>query len=111
MKVDELLTTARESMTVRRVYGDAVSQDGLTVIPAASIAGGAGGGAGADSQGEQGEGGGFGVAARPVGAYVIQNGFASWRPAVDVNRVISVVGVVVVTYLVMRPRMVRARAR
>ena len=45
--------------------------------------GGGGGGGDADHNG----GGGFGLAARPVGAWVIRNGEATWKPAFDVNRV------------------------
>jgi len=113
MKVDQLLHAAQESFTARRVFGEAVVEDGLTVIPAASITGGGGGGGGSDGsgQGQEGEGGGFGVSARPVGAYVIHNGRVSWRPAVDVNKAIGVVGLVMVTYLLTRPRTARARQR
>jgi uncharacterized spore protein YtfJ len=110
MNVDELVTTARESLTVKRVYGEAIERDGLTVIPAATVAGGLGAGKGTDSEGQQGEGGGFGVSARPAGVYVIRNGQVSWQPAVDVNKVVGAVGLVVVTYLLMRPRVARARA-
>lgn len=111
MKIEELLNTARESVTVRRVYGDPVDHDGLTVIPAATLAGGAGGGTGKDPQGQVGEGGGYGMSARPAGVYVIQNGHVSWRPAIDVNKAIGMLGLVAVTYLLMRPRMVRARTK
>jgi uncharacterized spore protein YtfJ len=110
MKVDELLSTARESLTVRRVYGDPIERDGLLLVPAATVAGGFGGGTGKDTGGQEGEGGGFGMAGRPAGAYVVANGQVSWRPAVDVNRVVGVVGLVVVAYLLTRPRVVRARA-
>jgi len=109
MNVEELVSSARESLTVRRVYGDPVEREGLTVIPAASIAGGFGGGTGKDPIGQEGEGGGFGMSGRPSGAYIVRNGQVSWLPAVDVNKVIGVVGMVVVTYLLMRPRMARAR--
>ena len=109
MNVDELVSSARESLTVRRVYGEAVEREGVTVIPAASIAGGFGGGNGKDPNGQEGEGGGFGMSGRPSGAYILRNGQVSWRPAVDVNKVVGVVGMVVVTYLLMRPRMARAR--
>ena len=37
MDVNEIANAARESLTVRRVYGEPVEQDGVTVIPAASI--------------------------------------------------------------------------
>jgi uncharacterized spore protein YtfJ len=111
MNVDELVNAGRESLTVRRVYGDVVEVDGLTVIPTASIAGGFGGGRGKDPRGEEGEGGGFGMNGRPSGAYVVRSGQISWHPAVDVNRVVGVLGLVVATYLLTRPRMVRARTR
>jgi uncharacterized spore protein YtfJ len=82
--VDELWKGARDAITVKRVYGDPVQSDGVTVVPAATVRGGAGGGG--DNEGNG--GGGFGIAARPVGAYVIRDGSVSWRPAVDLNRVL-----------------------
>jgi uncharacterized spore protein YtfJ len=110
MNVDELVETARESMTVRRVYGDAVEQDGSIIIPVASVAGGFGGGRGKDPQGQEGEGGGFGMTGRPVGVFVLRNGQVDWRPAVDVNRLAGLAGLVATAYLLMRPRMARTRA-
>ena len=71
-KIDDLVTTARDAITVRRVYGEPVTQDAVTVIAAASVWGGGGGGRGRDQQGQEGQGGGFGLHARPVGAYVIK---------------------------------------
>jgi len=111
MKVSEYLTSAKDAITVTRVYGEPYEKDGLTVIPAAVVGGGAGGGSGHDEKGQEGEGGGFGVSGRPAGAYVIKNGEVSWRPAFDLNRIASVVGVVILAYLLSRPRMVRARAK
>jgi uncharacterized spore protein YtfJ len=111
MEISEMLENARDALTAKRVYGEPFEKDGLTVIPAAAVAGGAGGGTGHDEKGQQGQGGGFGMAARPAGAYVIKSGTLSWRPAVDVNRVIAVAGMVVAVYLFTRPRMVRAKAR
>ena len=110
MGIEEIATTAREALSVRRVFGDPVERDGLTVIPAAWVSGGFGAGKGQDPKGQEGEGGGFGMAGRPAGAYVLRAGELSWRPALDVNRAVGTVGLVVVTYLLMRPRMVRARA-
>jgi uncharacterized spore protein YtfJ len=81
--IDEILGGARDAITVRRVYGEPIEQEGMTVVPAAAVLGGGGGGG--DSEGNG--GGGFGVAARPVGAYVIRDGEVVWRPAVDANRV------------------------
>ena len=80
--LDALLSGHRDALTVRRVYGDPVERDGVTVVPAASVFGGTGGGGDREGNG----GGGFGLRARPVGAYVIADGKVSWRPAVDVSR-------------------------
>src|SRR5450759_663464 len=56
MDVHEVMNHARDAMTVKRVFGDPYEKDGVTVIPVASIMGGAG------------AGGGTGVGARPEGA-------------------------------------------
>lgn len=110
MKVDELLSAARDAITVKRVYAEPYEKDGLTVIPAATVGGGGGGGTGHDEKGQQGEGGGYGVTGRPAGAYVIKDGQVSWHPAVDPNRIVAMLTLMVVAYLLTRPRMARARA-
>ena len=86
MKTDDLLQGARDAITVRRVYGDAVERDGVTLVPAAFVIGGGGGGGDEAGNG----GGGFGLAGRPVGAWVIRDGEVSWRPAVDVTMLAAV---------------------
>jgi uncharacterized spore protein YtfJ len=96
--VDEMWQGVHDSVNVRRVYGEPVESDGVTVIPAAAVRGGAGGGG--DNAGNG--GGGFGVMARPVGAYVIRDGNVSWRPAVDLNRLLMLFAVLV--FLVGRRR-------
>ena len=111
MNISDVLTAARDAITVKRVYGEPYEKDGLTVIPAATVGGGGGGGTGHDVKGQENEGGGFGVSGRPVGAYVIRDGQVSWQPAVDPNRIITVLGFVVVAFLLSRPRLMRARAR
>jgi len=81
--VDELLRGAQDSIAAKRVYGEPVERDDTTVIPAASVRGGGGGGGDNENNG----GGGFGLMARPVGAYVIKpDGEVSWKPAIDVQR-------------------------
>jgi uncharacterized spore protein YtfJ len=107
MKVDQLVATAREAMSVRRVYGEPFEKDGVTLIAGARVSGGAGGGGGQDQNGQEGEGGGFGVQARPIGAYVIKDGQVRWMPAVDVNRVIAMLGSVLMVFFVTRARIVR----
>ncbi|RKH61282.1 spore germination protein GerW family protein [Corallococcus llansteffanensis] len=99
MDVNEIIDRARDSINVKRVYGEAIQQDGITVIPAALVAGGGGGGGGegpalqqAGVEGEalkgSGSGSGFGLKARPAGAFVIREGNVTWVPAVDVNRIV-----------------------
>ena len=98
MDVQELLGQAKDAMTAKRVFGEPYQQDGVTVIPAARVQGGGGGGEGEGATGAgSGRGSGFGLIARPVGAFVIRGGDVTWRPALDVNRIIvgcQVVGVV-----------------
>jgi uncharacterized spore protein YtfJ len=71
-------------MSVTRVFGEPHEQDGVTVIPAATVRGGGGGGGDNEDNG----GGGFGLKARPAGAYVIKDGDVRWKPAVDPNRIV-----------------------
>ncbi|HEV8230621.1 MAG TPA: sporulation protein [Candidatus Limnocylindria bacterium] len=84
MNALEVLNQTRDAMTVKRVYGEPYQEDGVTVIPAATVMGGGGGGGDTEGNG----GGGFGIVARPAGAWVIKDGNARWRPALDLNRVI-----------------------
>jgi uncharacterized spore protein YtfJ len=111
MKLDELLGQTRDSITVRRVFAEPYEKDGITIIAAAAVAGAGGGGTGKDPKGQEGEGGGFGLAGRPAGAYVIKNGQVTWRPAVDVNRIVPVIGAVLIAWLVTRVRVKRMRAK
>jgi len=84
--IDELLRGAQDAIAAKRVYGEPVERDGLTVIPAAAVRGGGAGG-GADTNNG---GAGFGVMARPIGAYVIGPGEkVEWKPAVDVQRLMA----------------------
>lgn len=82
--VDEILRGARDAITVKRVYGEPIETDGVTVVPAAAVRGGGGGGGDEEDNG----GAGFGVGARPVGAYVIEGQTVRWVPAIDVSRVL-----------------------
>ena len=77
MRVDDMLNTVKDAITVKRVFGEPFEKDGTTVSPAAAVSGGFGGGSGTDDKGQDGSGGGFGVRARPVGAFVIKNGDAT----------------------------------
>lgn len=111
MKMDELMAAAKDTISARRVFAEPIEKDGVTVIAAATVGGGGGGGKGHDEKGQEGEGGGFGVGGRPAGVYTIKDGKVRWIPAVDVNRVLAVVGAVVITYLFTRAKVAKARAK
>jgi uncharacterized spore protein YtfJ len=108
--VMQTIEQAKDAMTVKRVYGDPLEKDGITLIPAARVQGGAGGGEGSQGEG-RGTGTGFGVNARPVGAFVIRGDQVSWRPAIDVNRVILGAQVVALVALLVGRSMSRAKAK
>lgn len=107
MNVDEMLSGARDTMTVKRVYGDPIERDGILVIPAAKVAGGGGGGG--DSQNNA--GGGFGMSATPAGAWVIRNGEVEWQPAVDVTRIVTLAMLVAIVFLWTVRSMAKANAK
>ena len=112
----ELIKGVRESLSVRQVFGEPVERDGVTVIPAATVIGGGGGGGGegvhqpsneddeAKAQGQSGLGLGFGGLMWPAVAFEIRDDRVTWRPAIDVTRVLLMV-------LVLAIAVVRARGR
>jgi uncharacterized spore protein YtfJ len=78
-----------DALSVRRVFGDPVEADGVTIIAVARVSGGAGGGGGqgtGEKEAGSGFGTGFGIHARPVGVYAVRNGQVEWKPTVDVSR-------------------------
>ena len=128
----DILKQAQEAMSVRRVYGKPVEHDGVVVIPAASLIGGGGGGSGdagaahaeeldvdghapgadvGDVAPATGSGGGYGLIARPVGAYVLRDGEAHWRPSFDVNRFVFWGNMVAIAYFFVLWRIERARSQ
>ena len=62
-----------DALSVRRVFGDPHTIDGITIIPVGRNAGGGGGGGGIDADTGEGHGfgTGFGLGARPVGLSAI----------------------------------------
>ncbi len=111
MDVQELISGARDTISVKRVYGDPYEKNGLTVIPAATVRGGAGGGVGGHGDEETGKGGGFGVNARPSGAWIIENDTVTWKPAVDVNRIVLGGQLVALAAILVTGRILATHAR
>jgi uncharacterized spore protein YtfJ len=118
MDAKEILEQARDTFTMRRVFGEPIERDGLTVVPVATVMGGAGAGsgegrpAGGSAQGSgSGLGGGWGGVARPVGVYVIDHGQVRWEPAIDVGRVILGAQVVLVVGLLVLRSVLKRRRR
>jgi uncharacterized spore protein YtfJ len=83
MDLQNVLVGAQEALTVHRVFGAPITVGDTTVIPTAVIGGGGGGGA----NGAQG-GAGFGMQGRPSGVFVLRGDQVTWKPAVDVNRIV-----------------------
>lgn len=75
LAVLDYLRGVRDTLSVRRVFGDPHTIDGITIIPVARIVGGGGGGGGDGIDADNGEGHGFGtgfgLGARPVGLSAI----------------------------------------
>jgi len=69
-----LTNAAADSLTVRRVYGEAYERNGTTVIPVARVWGASGTGAGG------GEGEGEGDSGLPLGLWAQHRGFGRFRP-------------------------------
>jgi uncharacterized spore protein YtfJ len=116
----QLIEGVREGLSVRQVFGEPVERDGVTVIPAATVIGGGGSGGGEgvgepSSQKAQAEphsqsgsgsgfGSGFGGVMWPAGAFEIRDGRVTWRPAIDLTRVLLMA-------LALAIAVVRARGR
>jgi uncharacterized spore protein YtfJ len=111
MQVEELISGARDVISVKRVYGDPYEKNGLTVIPAATVRGGGGGGMGESGVGESGGGGGFGMIARPSGAWMVENGEVTWKPAIDVNRVVLGGQIIALAAILVTGRVLMAHSR
>lgn len=113
MDPTDLINKIEEALTVRRAFGDPISQDGVLVVPAARVSGGGGAGRGDTEKTDkpEGTGGGFGLGVTPAGAFVIRDGRAHWRPAVNVNRIILGGQVVAVVALLTLRAYLKLRAR
>ncbi|MGI9646676.1 MAG: spore germination protein GerW family protein [Ilumatobacteraceae bacterium] len=94
----------RGALAARTVFGEPVTAAGMTVVPAARVRGGFGGGGGGgakEAKEGSGVGLGYGISARPVGAFVIdEDGGVRWKPALDPVRMFVVGCVVAIAYFI-----------
>jgi uncharacterized spore protein YtfJ len=83
--------TLRRILGARQVFGKPVEREGVTVIPVATVIGGGGAGGGTDRSAEGGEGSGlgFGLVARPVGAFEVRDDGVRWRPAIGPTQLLA----------------------
>lgn len=88
MDIQRLISEARDTLNVARVFGEPYEKGGVTVIPVAAVQGGGGGGEGTQGEAERGSGGGFGLSVRPAGMFVIRDDEVSWEPALDLTKII-----------------------
>ncbi|MBL7257433.1 spore germination protein GerW family protein [Paractinoplanes lichenicola] len=113
--VQQALNKIVESAAADRVFGEPIHHDGVVVLPVAKISGGAGGGGGTgpapEGQEAAGNGGGLGIVAKPLGVFVLSGGTVTWRPAVDVNRIVLGGQLVVVAALLVARTILKAHLR
>ena len=103
--VTDTMNRTLEGMHPKQVFGEPIERDGVIYLPAAKVRGGGGGGGDTDGNG----GAGFGLTAKPAGMYVIRDGNAEWRPALDVNRIIIGGQIVAIVALLVIRSMFRRR--
>lgn len=99
-----------ETATVKRVFGEPYEHNGITIVPAARIGGGAGSGE-SDINGHENSGSGIGMGGAPAGAFVVEGNVVTWKPAIDVNKIILGAQVVAVVALLTLRAIVKARQK
>ncbi len=111
-QIRDLLTQVQTGARITTAIGEPVQVGNRVIIPVAEVGYGGGGGGGGGKTPEAeceglGGGGGVGVRIRPLGCWIISPTEERWLPAVDVNRLILVIGAVLMLGMVT----VRAFAR
>ncbi|MEV6342829.1 spore germination protein GerW family protein [Actinoplanes sp. NPDC051851] len=116
---EEILETARkatDTATVSRVFGTPIEKDGVLLLPVARVAGGAGGGGGGGDSADgttqgSGNGVGYGLSAKPAGVFVLKEGEVTWKPALDVNKIILGGQLVAIAAFLVARSVLRRRSR
>jgi uncharacterized spore protein YtfJ len=111
VNIQEILSQAQDSITVKRAFGEPIERDGMTIIPVAKVSGGGGGGGGQDEEGSGGSGVGYGVGTSPMGVYVIRDGKLRWEPAMDLNKVILGGQILVIVALLVLRSILKSRGQ
>ncbi len=124
VKFAEIVEGATDKIGAKRIFGEPYEKNGVTIIPAARVMGGAGAGesempqpAGEGVPGEDGSkrpsggGVGYGMSGRPAGAFVIKGDQVTWLPAIDVNRIVFGAQVVAIIFLFVMRSIVKTRAK
>ncbi|MBD2768377.1 sporulation protein [Hymenobacter sp. BT664] len=107
---ERLAQILSSSVTARTVYGEAVSRDGVTVIPVARAMYGFGGGSGTGPNAQGGTGGGGGVTLSPMGFIELKEGSSRFRPIRNsVVPLVAVSGVVALLLLRSVPMLLKRR--
>ncbi len=124
VKFEHMIEDASDKIGAKRIFGEPYEKNGVTIIPAARVMGGAGGGggevpapagegtdAGETPRRQFGSGVGYGINGRPAGAFVIKGDEVSWLPALDVNRLVFGMQLVVIVFLFVVRSIVKTRAK
>jgi hypothetical protein len=83
------METEHEMLKQRRVFTEPIKLDGVTLIAAMAVR------VGSDPRG-------YGGTVRPAGIYFVRGDNVTWRPAVDVNRIVLGAQIVAITALITR---------
>ena len=100
MALRDVIGALGDAISVRRVYGDPIERDGVTVVPAATVLGGGGGGVDASTAevaDPQGGGIGYGLISWPAGAWEVTAEGARWRPAYEPVLLAGIAMIVITT--------------
>jgi uncharacterized spore protein YtfJ len=101
--IRDLLSQVQGSARVSTAVGEPVQVGDRVIIPVAEVAFGGGGGGGATTETTQeenrGSGAGAGMRIRPLGCWSIGPDGERWIPALDINRLAVVGGIVAITLL------------
>jgi len=89
----------RDPVTAKRIFGERIELDGVTIIPVAATHSCKCN----KSGGENGEGCGF-TGVRPVGLVVIRDGQVEWKPALDLSRLALIAAATLGLFALLRRR-------